>query len=381
MKDETLSPAVADLAYLAACAVNGDVPDAGRVAGMDLALLYKTAERHMLTGITAMALESAGVKNEAFTQAKGKAIRKNAVFALELSAVMDALERAGIWHMPLKGAVLKDLYPSLGMRQMSDIDILFDASRSEDVRGIMESLGFSTERGFGRGAHDCYSKPPVTNFEMHRSLLCTGCDERLVDYYRNVKERLIPEEGFCHRFQFSDEDFYLYMIAHEFKHYSGSGTGLRSLLDTWVYLSRKGSTLDREYISSELDKMGIRDFEERNRSLSMRLFTGEALPDADREMLEYLRASGTYGTVGNRVRNRIAVYGDKPGGKLRYAFKRLFLPLSLVRVYYPLFCKIPILLPFLPFYRALRSLLSPKGTIKAELKALREYEKKNDPKA
>ena len=28
------------------------------------------------------------------------------------------------------------------------------------------------------------------------------------------------------------------MIVHEYKHYSGGGTGLRSLLDTYVYLRK-----------------------------------------------------------------------------------------------------------------------------------------------
>lgn len=59
---------------------------------MDFEDLYIAADRHLLTGITAMALESAGVKNEAFTQAKGKAIRKAAAFDVERSAVLRALE-------------------------------------------------------------------------------------------------------------------------------------------------------------------------------------------------------------------------------------------------------------------------------------------------
>ena len=39
--------------------------------------------------------------------------------------------------MPLKGSVIKDLYPRMGMRQMSDNDILFDAERTKDVRTII----------------------------------------------------------------------------------------------------------------------------------------------------------------------------------------------------------------------------------------------------
>ena len=41
-----------------------------------------------------MALESAGVRDEAFTQAKGKAIRKVAAFDVERAAVLERLENA-----------------------------------------------------------------------------------------------------------------------------------------------------------------------------------------------------------------------------------------------------------------------------------------------
>lgn len=169
---------------------------------------------------------------------------------------------------------------------------------------------------------------------------------------------------------FSDEDFYVYMIAHEYKHYSGGGTGLRSLLDTYVYLKAKGETLDRTYIAGELDKLGIAGFEAQNRSLAMHLFGGEKLTGQDEEMLEYILSSGTYGTVRNSVKNSIKRYGSGRFGKLRYVMSRLFLPMNTVRATFPLFAKYPILLPFLPLYRVFRGLTSREGRLRAELKAL-----------
>ena len=217
--------AIFDVVYLAAFAVNETVPDAARVKEMDLELLYKAADRHLLTGITAMALESAGVKERAFTQALGKAVRKVTVFDVERAAILEKLEEAGIWHMPLKGSVLKSLYPRTGMRQMADNDILCDPSRMSDVRSIMESLGFTTDSSYGRSIHDQYYKPPVCNFEIHRALFGSGHDQRMTEYYQDVKSHLILDKGSRYGYHFSDEDFYLYMLAHEYKHFSGSGTG------------------------------------------------------------------------------------------------------------------------------------------------------------
>ena len=112
--------------YLCSCAVNGTIPDTDRVRNMDLEALYMVANWHLLTAITAYALESAGVHDHAFSQAKAKAIRKVGLMDVEMLALMEKMEQAGIWYMPLKGSVLKDDYPKFGMRQMSDRDILFD---------------------------------------------------------------------------------------------------------------------------------------------------------------------------------------------------------------------------------------------------------------
>lgn len=370
MNHDEYRAAILDVVYLAACAVNGTVPDVERVRQMDLETLYQAADRHLLTGITAMALESAGVKDAAFTQAKGKAIRKVAAFDVERAAVLAKLEEAGIWYMPLKGSILKDLYPKIGMRQMADNDILYDAERSEDVRAIMEGLGFSTDEYFGRGVRDHYNKPPVCNFEMHHALFAATPNENLAEYYQNVKSRLILNEDSSYGYHFTDEDFYIYMLAHEYKHYFYSGTGLRSVLDTYVYLKAKGNLLDWSYIAGELDKLGISDFEAQNREFTMNLFNGEELTAQDQTMLEYIFSSGAYGTVQNRIQNKIDKYGNGFAGQVKYAFHRLFLPMDVVRAVFPVFAKYPVLLPFLPIYRVLNGLIKRRKKVLSELKIL-----------
>ncbi|MCR5576942.1 MAG: nucleotidyltransferase family protein [Oscillospiraceae bacterium] len=354
--------------WLVSCAVNETAPDPARVRELDLPLLHEAASRHMLTAAVAMALESAGVHDEQFTRSKASAMRRVALMDIDMAAVAQKLEAAGIWYMPLKGILLKEDYPAFGMREMADHDVLFDASRAEDVRGIMESLGFHTER-FGLRNDDVYHKKPVSSFEMHRDLMekkeATG--QRLVDYYRDVKDRLVPDADRPYRYHFTPEDFYLYMIAHEYKHYANGGTGLRSLLDTYVFLRRR--QLDMDYVRAETEKMDIADYEAANRSLSMHLFGGEALTDADREMLEYICSSGTFGTVYNGVVNAVRRSGSS---RLRYMLGRFTVPLSRKDLrydafaeQYPVFYRFKILLPLLPIWRILRSLSS--GRIRREM--------------
>lgn len=362
MTQEEYRAAAENVIYLAACMVNGEKPDAGRVAAMDLEQLYQAANCHLLTGITGYALEAVGIHDPSFTQAKSKAIRKIALFDTERAAVLAELEKAGIWYMPLKGCVLKEFYPRIGMRQMADNDILFDVARSDDVKEIMVRLGYSTEH-FGTGVHDSYFKQPVCNFEMHRALFGIGHEDSLQAYYGNVKDRLVKDDGNSHGYHLSPEDFYIYIIAHEYKHYSGGGTGLRSLLDTYVYL--RGVPLDMEYVTGEIEKLGIGDFEAANRSLVLHLFGGEPLTEEQREMLDYILSSGTYGTMANSIRRQI-----REKGRCGYFLSRMTLPYDMMKQLYPALTKAPALYPFCWAHRLIHAFFFRHKVFMDQLKAV-----------
>lgn len=359
-----------DLIYLLSCAVNSASPDARRVAGMDLEKVYEEASRHMLCAAAAVGLSAAGVRDERFERAERHAVLKNAMMDREQAAIFARLSAAGIWHMALKGSVLQSLYPVYGMREMADRDILIDASRAGDVRALMEERGYTARYTGPDRKDDVYVKESVGCFEMHRELFAPGRMQALRTYYRDIQTRLLGE-GWEKRF--GAEDFYLYLVAHEYMHYSGDGTGLRSALDTCVCLRRL--PLDMERVVSEAKRMGLGEFEAANRSLALHLFSGEdALTDADRELLGCLLASGPFGTMDNRVQKRLQRRG---GNKVRYALERFFAPLNkksgdyalCVRAF-PFFYRHRLLLPLLPFYRAFCALRS--GRLASELKALKK---------
>ncbi len=379
MTKEEYRNAIEDVIYLASCALNNETADPARIEAMDLNDVYKASERHLLTGITDMALESAGVRDARFVQARAKAIRKNLIMQADMNALFERLKEAGIWYMPLKGSLMDRLYPAPGTRQMADRDILIDNGRAEDVKNIMERIGFTTEH-YGIGSHDVYYKQPVSNFEIHRELFSSMFSEKIHDYYSDVKDRLIRNDENSFGYHFSDEDAYIYMIAHEYKHYDGGGTGLRSLLDTYVYCSRLGSSMDWKYIDAEISKLGITGFEKKNRGLAMHLF-GKAvwqsnaideLSSSERQMLDYVIGSGTYGTIDNQVKNKINKLGGGKAGKIKYVFTRLFPPMDFVKDGYPFFYRHKVLLPILPLFRIGRGLIINRAHVIKEIKTLKK---------
>ena len=363
MTTEEYRSTMDEVAWLAGCAVRRQIPDAQRIAAVDLTRLYEAAEKHMLAAAVGMALESAGVSDANFVRAVALAQRKALLLDADRTAVREKLEEAGIWNMPLKGSVLKDLYPRFGMREMADVDILFDADRAEDVRRIMEDLSFRTD-SFGCFHDDAYTRLPVSHFEMHRMLFSEAAESEMHVYYADVRDRLVPDEGGRFGFHFTDEDFYLYLIAHEYKHYTGGGTGLRSLLDTYVFLRAK--TFDADYVAREAEKLGIAGFERQNRELALRLFDGEALSQEERERLDYMISSGTFGTAENAAGRQIA---EK--GRWGYFLSWLHPPREIMIESFPVLRKAPVLLPVFRVWRLIRAFVSKDRALRREFRRAR----------
>jgi len=350
------------LIYLAACAVNQISPDHELVSRMDVEAVLKFASHHQMTALAAAAMKAGGLTDSILDRKLEKAKLINLMFDADRADILRELEKKQIWYMTLKGTVLKQYYPQAWMRQMSDNDILFDATRAEDVRMIMESLGYTTEI-FDSEHRDDYERPPLSHFEMHRMLFSSTADERLYRYFRNFREHLRGDGLIRH---LSDEDFYIYMISHEFSHYNWCGTGLRSLLDTYVYLKEFADTLDWQYIGDEMRSIGIADFEEKNRLLAQKAYADgrpEKLTREEAGMLSYFATSGAYGTSEHNIENQI-----KAVGRYRYLLRRTFISMEGIKNTFPFFYRHKILLPLLPFYRIYRSWENAKEEILALLR-------------
>ena len=349
--------------YLAACAVNSMQPSESMVTKMDLEAAFKMSKRHSLVSVVYAAIEpllgNSIPKNDLMVQwkeAADKALVKNVLLDNERGELCRFMDKNGIWYMPLKGVVLKEMYPRAGMRQMADNDILFDEKYQENIRDFFLSRGYEAE-DYNKSHHDAYMKKPVFNFEMHRQLMPKRT--RFWKYYLDVKEKLIKDDGDNMEYHFSDEDFYVFMNAHEKKHHELGGHGIRNLLDRYVFLRQKGETLNWEYVDAELDALGLLEYEKSTNALAMKLFGKDEtskLSDEETEQLEYIISSGTYGNlahvVDNRMKNELNISDTKSKkAKLKYTLSRLFPSMDSVGEYYPFWNKHRILLPIFYVYR------------------------------
>ncbi len=338
----------------------------------DFRALFYVAKRHKLTAALYLALEQAQLLDSCppelaarMKEVKLLAERRAILMDAERRHLSDFMEEKGIWHLPLKGIILKNFWPFSSAREMADNDILFDCEAWKTIRSYMRGRGYWEDRDpIAKGAHDTYIKPPCYRFEMHPFLFAKS-QGTLAVYYENVKERLRPDPGKVFAFRFGDEDFYVYFLAHAYKHYRRGGIGVRTLLDIYLYRRQK-TNMDETYIAAEAAKLGIGSFEPVCRSLACKLFSSHTqtaeLTEEEADTLAYMEEAGAYGTLAQKAAaklNELREEGEKVGTrlKLRYVFRRLFPKQEWYRAYVPFVYRHRWALPFYWLYRLFRGVV------------------------
>lgn len=365
--------------YLLACAINEKKPDFERVKDIDLNELFYHSKRHSVVAMIAYALEDAGFPKEkiaAFEEEKCKSIRKNILYKNELENICQKLTENKIWHMPLKGCLLIDIYPRIGMRQLADLDIYYNSQMTNELVSIMEGLGYTAEI-FDHIMHDVYKKEPFFDVEMHKILVSPFSPASMEEYYKNIYPKLVPDDENEFRYNFTNEDYFIYLICHAAKHYyQNGGTGIRTIVDIYRYCAVKGDTINWEYITFECKKLGLADFEKDIKKLSNSLLSllEFSLTDSQEFMLDFILDAGTYGVKKNIIKGKINYLNTQKNkivhSKARYLWFRLFPDIRYMRTAYTILNKIPSLLPFVWVYRLfLKSFTNLKEAFK-EVKKL-----------
>ena len=357
-----------DLLYLIRCAVHRRKPDPERVQEMNLDRLYQLSRFHSLAALTYTAVEAAWDGHPpadrlpaGWKEARDAAIRNSLLFAAERRALETFCEERGIWYLPLKGILLQNDYPGIGLREMSDNDILFDKNFQQQVHDWFAARGYHVEE-YRQSNHDSYHKAPVLNFEMHTSLFVAAKYPEWEAYFDEaVSTRLLTKDGTRWGRRFTWEDFYLYTLAHMYKHFEGSGTGIRSLLDIFLFRREHGKQLDSKALQRGLEQLGLAEFDRETCALAKQIFGSDTpLCPADAQKLTYYLTSGTYGTANHRTENqlsKLAGQGQAITGitKLRYSLQRIFPNRAFMEMWChhdaPFFLRHPRLMPFAYGYR------------------------------
>jgi hypothetical protein len=303
-------------------------------------------------------------------------LTQSVVQLAERDTLLTTLPAAGIPVLPVKGCWLKEQYPDIDYRQMSDLDMLIREEDASKARTIMEQWGYSWEEDLVEN-HDSFKKPPYMSVELHRSLL-PETDSHF-SYYVNIWEKAQPSRDFPGVFRLKAEDEYIYYMVHLYKHLLHAGTGIRSFLDCMIYRTIYPD-MDRAYLNRELANLHLDSF-----SLCVEAITdcwfssGAPLPEDMQEMAKSILSAGTYGTVSQQIHNEMQQvrgnFRNPLAVKTVYLFRILFLPLKGMQELYPVLKKLPILLPLFWVWRPISRLLFGRDRLK---QFLRNTDKEGD---
>ena len=313
---------------------------------------------------------------EIFKLSAKSAFMRNEKTLYEYNALTKALEEAGIPFMPLKGSVIRSLYPKDWYRTSCDIDILIKEQDVARARTCVENtLGYTFDK---QASHDIsFVTKNNLRIELHFSLieessLHLGNKRRWnANILSSVWDDISVRDGWKCFCEMSPEKFYLYHIAHMAKHFEGGGCGLRSVCDLWlIQRTYDGNIQLRNDI---LKKCGLKNFSDFIIELSEVWFGDGDHTDITLFLENYIISGGVYGNV----ENNITYKQNKKGGKIAYVFYRVFMPYDVLKYIYPSLKKYKWLYPFFTVKRWTERLLFG-GKVKKSLRELNALVENDD---
>lgn len=319
--------------------------------------LFVKANEHGVAHIVASKLNKnnllSGSAAQAYTDRLHNAVFKSEKMNYAFESVCKTLDEAQIPYIPLKGAVLKNLYPEAWMRSSVDVDILVreqDLNVAADI--IKERLGY---RQTASTNHDITLTPDGNIFiELHFRLIEDDHKLASAKILNDVWNYAKPSDKNNLRYELSAPFFYFYHISHMAKHVVQGGCGIRPFLDLWL-MNRYCDYKDEE-TRNLLRKGSMLKFAECVQQLSEVWFSGKEHTETTKLLQDYIVKGGMFGTKETRLLSN----QQHHGGKRKHILRRIFVPHRDLAYTYPIVKKYRFLTPICEICRLFSLLFGKK---------------------
>lgn len=331
-----------------------------------LPALFKLSKRHDLAHLIGDALDKNGLLPDGtevkkrFLQERNMAVYRIEQLRYEYEQTFAILEELQVDYLPLKGTVLRKLYPEDWMRTSADVDVLVHkADLGEIIATLQEKLEYVQE---SIGAYDAVVISPTGfHLELHFDLITKYDNEMANDLLANVWN-YADRVGNSYQRTMRDDYFYYYHLAHMARHFIDGGCGVRPYVDLWL-LNNKIS-FDKEGRNALLEKGGLLKFAQASEFLSRVWMEEEPHVQESQWLEEYLLNGGVYGNSENKV----VIQQGQTGSRFKYIMSRIFMPLEEMQYRYEVLKKHKWLYPFMVVRRCFEVLFKGDGKrIKKEL--------------
>ena len=338
--------------------------------GFNLVAAIPIAKSHQILTMLYYGAQALGLSNDpALQTAFNKVcmfIAKDTKQAFAINKLIESFDKNDIEYMPLKGTILKGLYPRSDMRIMGDADILIRLEQYEKIEPILIGQGFEKVL---ESDHEISFKSRNLFLELHKRII-PSYNKDYYEYFGDGWSLAHKEKENSCRYQMTPEDTFIYLFTHLAKHYRDGGIGIRHVTDIWVYLN-KNPQLDKAYIEKQLSKLCLLEFYKNLLdTITVWFEEKESTPITD-FITEVIFGSGAYGThqahlVASTV--RLMNNDDADKARSRRALQILFPKYKNMAIRYPVLKKAPILLPLFWVVRGIETLIFNPKKIKTNKK-------------
>lgn len=287
---------------------------------------------------------------------------RNMTQSAEFKAITELFTREKLPFLPIKGFLMKALYPKPELRNMADMDIFVGEENAARARELLSGIGYSTESDPDAVyVHDVMIKRPFVDVELHRIL------EMNSDFgFKDCVAR--PDNPYW--YTMTTDDFLTFMISHTYKHYVNGGCGIRAVLDLYLYRKKNPDHLESAGFIKKLKSRKLYDFYLTFLSVVDKWFDGKEDITEVSEFEIYTITGGTYGTLSNVVDRNL-----EKKSKLSYIFSRLFPRPKVIKMRYRWVRKCIILLPIGYIVRIVQSMFN--GRFMGHARAISKSKSKN----
>ena len=305
-------------------------------------LLYAMARHHDLAHLLDYAYKTNGISanNEEtafkFIKQQAMAVLRYENINLALGNISSLFEEEHIPFIPLKGAVIREMYPEPWMRTSCDIDVLVqenDLDRAE--KAIVEKLGFVSKSE--RNYHDISLYLDDVHLELHFNIKENM--ENIDPLLSKVWEYASPKKEGGFEYVLTNEFLIFQHIAHLSYHVVNGGIGIKAFMD--LHLLESKLEVDKSVLYKMLDEGNLRTLYEMSLKLSNVWFSDAEHDDVILVYQRYILNGGTFGTK----MNAIAANSNKKG-TFSYVSGRIFMPYEQLCITYPSLKGRKYLLPF-----------------------------------
>lgn len=317
--------------------------------GFDLSLAVPTLTVHGLLGLGYLGAKLCGYRmtdpamqalTAAFVPELGRIRSQDRV----LAGLYAFLEKENIDFMPIKGAVVRSLYPKPEMRSMSDADILIREEQYGSIRAFLTAQGCSEEAGV-ENEHNWRCGNILV--ELHNQLVPYS-DERYGGYYKD-NWRFAVKRDCSSRHDFRQEDHFVFQILHFAKHYRYGTVTAKNIVDFHIF-SRAYPHMDQDYLCRELDRLELLGFYRTLQELLEVWFGQAEETEVTGEFTDAILRGSILSPQETEACWRLREDPDDTSGgksgKLRWILQTLFPRGRLLEHRYPILKKCPWLLPF-----------------------------------